>query len=650
MKKKFFYSMLAAATMLVSCNSEDEVTSGGNEYGMIEGQPAFINIGIAMPNSAQTRANDNFDDGIAAEYAVKSGKLVLFKGASEMSATLFGQYDIPTTAFSLESGDVNNAVTSTQAEYVQEISSPNLSSSESLYAYVILNQEGNATGLDLSIGQTYEAFSKKVFTAIGLTDTSAEAKGYGAENTTNYFVMTSVPYSKAAAGTAAPAPGTTCTSLAKIDASAVYKTASEASAATACACIYVERAAVKVEVTFSSTIDDPAKSGTKVALEGWGLGNTNNSTSGYYNVRQVEDSWLQLFNEQCATPAIKYRFASGSPFFSTGHAIGYRTYWGEDVNYAGKTGLNNAKMDDADYTLASGDVTYTYENTFNEDSQIYANTTYVGFKTTLNNGTTFYTIGGASNTALVLADLKNKLASNIDAEIATTINTIKGKITAAINTDLTGSNTIGGTTVTYKLKHNITVNAKDANSHNTYSDKLYLDEVEVDGAAATAAQLTAINALIYESSQTIEDKLNIALTGFTPETVTEYTNGVTYYAMRIGHFWDTETPWSTDASSYNDYLKIYPMDGQSLDLTPVNYGASRKAAWLGRWGIVRNNWYRLDVTNITGIGDALPVDYSDTTNADSPGNTPDDNPTPKYYIKAQIHILPWVKRTQNVIL
>lgn len=647
MKKQFFFSMLAATAMLASCGSDDAVVSGvDNQYNMVAGQPAFISLGIAMPSNNGTRANDNYQDGVDAEYAVKSGKLVLFKGASEMTATLFGQYDIPTSTFALDG--TSTAITSSNTKYVQEITAPNLTSAENLYAYVILNQEGNATGLDLSLGQTYEAFSKKVFKAIGIAN---EAKGYGAENTTNGFVMTSVPYSLAAAGTAAPALGTKCTSLSKINASEVYDTQAAAAAAPAAACIYVERAAVKVDVTFSSSIVDPAGSAANVTLTGWGLGNTNNSASGYYNVRQVEDSWLQLFNEQCGTSTIKYRFASVSPFFSTGHDMGYRTYWGSDVNYDGKSGLNNAKMVDADYALASGASTFTYENTFDENSQIFANTTYVGFKTVLNDGATFYTIDGANNTALDLATLKTKLASNVDAQISTSIATIKAGITAAINADLSGANTIGGTSVSYDLVHNVTVSAKNPTTAKcTYTDKLALANVKVDGAAATSAQLTAINALIYTGVQTIAEKLDETLGGYTPDVVNEYTGGVTYYAVRIAHFGDTETPWSTDASSFGDYAKIYPTTGQSLDATPVNYGASRKAAWLGRWGILRNNWYSLNVTNIQGIGDAVPVDYSDTTNADSPGNTPDDNPKPKYYISAQIHILPWVKRIQGVVL
>lgn len=646
MKKVLFLSMLAGAAVMAGCSSDDAVApeNGGNQYGMVAGQPAFISVGIAMPNTGSTRANDDYNDGVAAEYAVKSGKLVLFKGTSVETAKLFESYDIPTTVFNLETG--STAVTSTSATFVQPITAPELTKQDKLYAYVILNHDGNATGISFAPNQTYETFSGQVLEAIGIAD---ESKGYGAENTTNGFVMTSVPYSPVAAGSAAPATTTKCTSLYTIDSEAVYPTKAEASAASAkSACIYVERAAVKVDVTFNGGIADPAGSSVEVKLLGWGLGNTNNSASGYYNVRKVDDSWLQLTNLKCADADKKFRFASVGPFFASDHAMGYRTYWGQDVNYDGKAGLVNPKMADADYALASGATTYTYENTFDENSQIYANTTYVGFKTKLNNGADFYTIEGARNTALDETSLKNKLALNVDAQISATINTIKSTITAAINANLAA---LGATSsVGYTLAHEVTLGGRDASTGKvSYTDKLVIKDIIVDG-AADDSKLADIKALDYDGSKTIGQKLDEALTGYTADVVYKYVNGVTYYATRIAHFGKAETPWTTDESSYNDYDKIYPMDGQSLDETSVNYGASRKAAWLGRWGILRNNWYSLTVENIVGIGDAAPVDYSDTTSPDSPGNTPDDNPKPKYYISAHIHILPWVKRTQDVIL
>ncbi len=637
MKKQFFYSMLAGAAMLASCSSENVVApdAGGNEYGIVEGQPAFIALGIAMPDAPSTRANDDFHDGSADEYAVKSGKLVLFKGTTEASATLFGTYDIPTsTVFNLEG--TTDQITSTSAKFVQEINAPNLTGAEKLYAYVILNPENNTTGITYTIGDSFENFSKMILTAIGIKD---ESMGYGEMNEVSTektgFVMTNVPVSTAAAGSSAPAAGTVCTTLAPIAATAVYPTKAQAEASAAqVACIYVERAAVKVEVGFTATTASTADGTLPAKLEGWALGNTNSSASGYYNTRQVENDWLQLYNEQCATAAIKYRFASVAPLFASGHDMGYRTYWAKDVNYSGKSGLNNTVIPDAQYTLTNNAVTYTYENTFDENSQIYANTTYVGFKTTLNNGTTFYTIDGANNSALSLADLKTKLGANAAAQLAAVITDIKTTIASKV-----------GASTTVTLAPAVTLGSKVAATGKLSG---YTVKLAITGVTGTLTQ-TEVEALEYTSGKTIAQKLDEALVGYTPDVVNEYTDGVTYYATRIAHFGDNETPWNTEAASYNQYDKIYPMDGQALGVTPNNYGASRKAAWLGRWGIVRNNWYKLEVTTINGIGDAVPVDYS-VTGTGNPGDTPDDNPKPKYYIAAHIHILPWVLRTQHVEL
>lgn len=661
MKKQFFFSMLAAAAMMASCSSDKIVeNSANNEYGLIEGQPAFINVGIAMPGSAQTRANDDFDDGADAEYEVKSGKLVLFKGDDEATAELFAAYDIPTTAWNKETS--TNQITTTSANYVQEIESPNLTGAQKLFAYVILNNSGNDTGISYASSQTFATFSTTVLKAIGIAN---EAAGQGALGT-NGFVMTSTPIADVRGGDNDPNTAK-ITALTPIDPSAVYDNRPAAEAASASvACIYVERAAVKVQVDWSATINDPAGGTAKVQFEGWTLGNVNNggaSGSGYYNTRQVETAWNSLFNAQNTVASTKYRFICGSPLFASAHKMGYRTYFGKDVNYnADATNLVGAQVAATAHSLGKNAITYTYENTFDEDHQIYHNTTYVSIKTTLNDGHDFYNIEGQHNTALDETSLKNHLAVNIDNEKSSEIAAFKSLLEAAVSTDL--ANTSGklqtagvasGATITFKLKHNIALGSRASDGRVPYTDNLSVYDIQIDGVAALPAEEAAFLAITYSGS-TIGDYLNNHelndYVPYTANTVHNYKNGVTYYTVRIAHFGDNETPWSAPAAAYNLYDQIYPSTGTSAHVspeTPVNYGAGRAAAWLGRWGIVRNNWYLLSVSDIQGIGDAEPLDYSGTATG-TPGGTPDDNPKPKYYIKAHIHILPWVKRLQNVIL
>ena len=71
----------------------------------------------------------------------------------------------------------------------------------------------------------------------------------------------------------------------------------------------------------------------------------------------------------------------------------------------------------------------------------------------------------------------------------------------------------------------------------------------------------------------------------------------------------------------------------------VDHSAKR---FLGRYGVVRDNWYRLTVDAVNHIGTAEPVDVS----AEGNKNIPDDEI--KNYIAVHVHIMPWVIRNQNI--
>lgn len=90
---------------------------------------------------------------------------------------------------------------------------------------------------------------------------------------------------------------------------------------------------------------------------------------------------------------------------------------------------------------------------------------------------------------------------------------------------------------------------------------------------------------------------------------------------------------------------------------------------LGRWGVVRNNWYSIEIQNVTGPGTPWIPDPSDPgptpTNPDpgpgpDPGPDPEDpyNPTPPdvddddndVYLSVKITINPWTSWTQEAEL
>ncbi|MCR4810799.1 MAG: Mfa1 fimbrilin C-terminal domain-containing protein [Prevotella sp.] len=725
MKKSSFLALAAVGLLFGACSDKDvvEQSSQLNQYDMIEGQPAWVSLGIALPSDPITRSNEDLNDGDENEFNVYSAKLVLFKGISEDDAVLIKDYDI-TPEFLNETGDntpgggtaPNNAgeVSRTSKKIVKEIESPKLGGEENLYGYVILNHNGNLTGISYAPNTTFALFKAQVLKAIGIVD---EAEGFGSiykeevaatETTAAYtkggLVMTNVPIAATAGGEQASTGG--ITTLALISKDAIFKTkaaALESNAATAC--IYVERAAVKVEVINNVTKielpygttdiytavtpqdgDNPSDKGwyekegdnynlsadtevnsqktyysktTKAVTQldftfnGWALGNVNyggTNGTGYYNTRQFDTDWLPYNNQRATAEYLQWRMVGRTRFFtSTDHTEAYRTYFGRDVNYTNApsatntfaaTNLKNKQLADNQYTLASGAATYTYENTFDENSQIWANTTYVGVKLTVAGGD-FYTIEGQPNTVLKLNDLPNEVAKNVSSTIATAITNIKN----AIDADLAKTEEQGRTLpttitkVTFSIEPELTLGStRNADGSVSYTYVLKLTNVKDQNSdAITGTTLTTVETL---AGTNITDEHN----GTTK--IYLYVGGATYYSMRISHFGDVETPWSAPAEAYNNYSLIYPTNGVSsheANEDKVTYSNSRASAWLGRWGIVRNNWYQLTIDKIEGLGSPVPEDYSGEA-----GGTPDDNPEPKYYISAHVHILPWAVRKQSL--
>ncbi|WP_367882680.1 Mfa1 fimbrilin C-terminal domain-containing protein [Paraprevotella clara] len=61
--------------------------------------------------------------------------------------------------------------------------------------------------------------------------------------------------------------------------------------------------------------------------------------------------------------------------------------------------------------------------------------------------------------------------------------------------------------------------------------------------------------------------------------------------------------------------------------------------YLGRYGVLRNNWYDISVTAIKNIGSSTVEPVT--------GNTIDKLES---YISVKINILAWAKRSQSVVL
>ena len=588
--------------MLGSCSSSDDLNGGGNNTGFNETGKGYINISLNLPTQSKNvsrAANDVTADGDAKEYNVKDAALLLFAGANENDAVFQGAYNLD----GLKKTDIDaNVQISTQLTKVQEISS--ISAPGKIYAFVLVNKGANINvGIDHTITVNGTAFNGKFSDFSQLKVDGAFAK--------DNLMMTNVPV--------VTKPGTAAfddaTVLADVTTS-IFKTEAEAKANPA-ADVFVERVASKVTLgmtgsgtsTETLSADGTAAKNFKYTLEGWNLANVNKSS---YLVRQYDNTWNNLTSDgldfltgadKSAFAANPYRFAGinliKTNVSSNPAANKYRTYWGKDINYTNDAPFaSDATVGDADLTLGKDATTYCYENTFDVAHQKVYNTTTAIVKMKItpdpSTGGTFYTINGGKDVVYSLANAKTKvgnqfLAENTESFLKTTYFpsvTEAGKITVS---DVDFSDNAGKVTF----------------------NKLVLTFTPTAGGAATTYDVTDAAVLTALAN-------NIK--------VVEYKGGYSYYNILIKHFGDELTPWNP-----------------STKTSGISYPTPNEANWLGRYGVLRNNWYDLDITGVSRLGAATPEEL-DVKN----DPTPDDNL--KSYISVKINVLSWAKRTQKAIL
>lgn len=137
----------------------------------------------------------------------------------------------------------------------------------------------------------------------------------------------------------------------------------------------------------------------------------------------------------------------------------------------------------------------------------------------------------------------------------------------------------------------------------------------------TANDITKVSGT-QNVDETFLDNVNAALGLSDNKKISTYYEGVSYYIARIKHFGDALTPWNSGDPTYGT-------------------GAEAKKKYLGRYGMVRNNWYELQVNSISNPGSPDVPEV----NPDSPDDEGD-----KYYINCSVRILSWAKRVHGIDL
>ena len=583
MKKTKLFALAFAALALGACSNDDIVDQQGGST-VNPGEQGYVSVALNLPTQPTVRANDNFDDGLESEYNVADATLLVFSGTSEDAARFTGAYPL-----TLNDGTQLGGNITTTYQVTKQITKP-LDDGDDIYALVMINSKkvltgsaeagwqilGNALTTNTTTVAQVKAMSGNV-TAADLADASGEG----------YFYMTNAPLYSVPGGVSEPANGAV-TTLTKINAENIFSTAAEAEDNPA-ASIYVERGVAKVTVTDGGTAGQNGN--LNYTINGWTLDMTNTAS---YAVRNVTGAdWWTLYSRLAATP--DYRFVGSVPV-----AAGlYRTYFGMDPNY-NAAGTFNEQIGEVPAALtALNGTAYCLENTFDVDHQNQDQTTRVIVAATLTNvggdanGNDFYVVNNNKdnvlNTAGLEAYVKKQYLEN--PEIVAILTDADAGLKAGEENKLTGNDL----TVTY--------GDRAASS----ADVMVLN-ITVNESAATKFKGEAIPAALGRIEGVIAE--------INEDKIAYYKGGVSYYPVMIQHFGEDQTPWTAGSVSYP---------------TP-----NRDDNFLGRWGVLRNNWYEINVTGVKSIGSpVVPEVYG----------TPDD--PVESWISVEINVLSWAKRVQN---
>ena len=589
MKIKHLFGLAVIAAMSASCSSNEDLGTAGPGTGTNEAGVGYATFTINLPTTSGTRGteNDQFNEGTPSEYAVNDATLLIFERGTETSENKY-KFVEAVPLGNLEPWKKDNESTNgitTEATITAKLNSATVDKTgDKYYALVILNNEattGTKVTAPTAPTETYGAWN--VAANVNATNLLDNKKGFYMANAPEFTTK-----------------GVEPTTLVAIK--GIYRTKEEAqnNAATT---IHVERGLAKVTVgkgTGKDYFTGAKASGTNyrnddVKITSWALDVINEKSFPVHVTAGLKDgvtsaeltipAYADIWNDEAATtgttPATS-RFVSHP---ATGAFK--RVYWGIDPNYSmGLTDLTKCKEQftivkadgsDADWK-SSTEPLYCLENTFDINNMKQGQTTRVLLKATYIPNA----LASATDKTFFMIGNSSDIwtMDNLKKQIES-----KAKEALGITTDLTvdlkddllkaGTHVLTESNVSIKYGETEKVNATLVGTLNT---KLGLDETNGVG-------------------------------------IKTYKNGESYYIARIKHFGDDLTPWSAGNETYGE----------------------NNLNWLGRYGVLRNNWYDLTVNSISGPG------YPDIPEV-KPTDPDDEN---FKYISVSVKILDWAKRSQS---
>lgn len=577
MKIKHLFGLAVIAAMSASCSSNEDLGTAGPGTGTNEAGVGYAIFTINLPSVSGTRAADA--DG--AEMNEGTEEEYAVKSATALIFQKYGSDEgsykfVESVTLPIDGWKDDPTDGITTTSKKLVAKLTNVDTKNDYSVLILLNNNKTGGGAKVELPTAGQSYNDWNSKILTPSVTDLAASGD--------FYMANAPLKGSA-----DSPAT----LVSIDKNKIYASEAEANKTTndCAATVYVERGVAKMTVADpgTKTVKNKATSTdtqSKVTFSKWALDITNKKTYAVHNIDGLSKDFPAIWTTK--------RFTGTNN----------RVYWGTDPNYnLAELNTNDAKRKkefnfitapseiNKDFTNTTNtNPVYCLENTFNLANMYQGQTTRVIFKATYtpkdDAGTplaeqdgTFYTIGNMT-TILKEADLKKA-------------------VDAAATSVLSGC-TVDYTNLKTEGSHVITLtDIKDPTGKTLVADTVY--------SGMTGTQIV----------KEINDKLG--LKAGRPEEmvgINTYLKGVTYYIARVKHF-GSLTPWNSGESYGDNNLK-----------------------YLGRYGMLRNNWYELTVGNVYGPGypGVPPVDP----------NQPDDEN--EKYLSVSVKILSWAKRSDIVDL
>lgn len=576
MKIKHLFGLAVIAAMTASCSSNEDLGNPGS--GTNEAGVGYATFTINLPSVGGTRAAD------AGGAEMNEGKPEEY-AVKSATALIFQKYGSDEGSY----------------KFVESVTLPTAAADWSDD-----NTDGITTTSQKLVAKLTNVDTKNQYSVLVLLN-NEKTGGVKVElptvgqnyNDWNNKVLTPSVAELAATGdfymANAPLKGTTSpTTLVNIDNSKIYPTAEKAKTLESAADVYVERGVAKMTVAApgTRTVKDKAKptvpTKSEVTFSNWALDITNKKTYAVHNIDGLSTDFSAIWTTA--------RFTGTNS----------RVYWGKDPNYSNNilketdkdaerkaefNFIDNTSKIDLDFDKSA----YCLENTFNLANMYQGQTTRVIFKAT-------YTPKDDAENKLADADGTFYTIGNMTTILNTT--KLEDAVKAAATAVLPGC-TVDYTNLKTEGSHVITLaDIKDATGAALVGATPY----SIGTGSKTGDEIVAdINAKLGLKDGRDEAKVGI----------NTYAKGVTYYIARVRHFDDEKTPWSS-GDAYN----------------------AENGKYLGRYGMLRNNWYELNVGNVYGPGypGVPPVDPT----------LPDDEN--EKYLSVSVKILSWAKRSHTVDL